>query len=263
MIIHCDNSYIPAVSEFLGNGRILCFYLYMDMIQYGTEHPDMDLWISEDKDGVIRAAFYRYHDTIHMYSRGEYDREEVRQFLRGHPVKVVTMPKADADELADLFEGCECELSNVITARKHMEGRTDLDIRPAGEDDAEAIAALMMKDPLYNTVYTQEALTRQILERLRSGFGRLFVIRQGDSVIATNATTAELEDMAVISGLVTDPERRGQGLGQAITAHTWNLVRREGKMGLAYIACDNRASMSIHERMGYDILGIHARFVRG
>lgn len=262
MIIHCDNSYIPAVTEFLGNGRILCFYLYMDMVQYGTENPDMDLWVSEEK-GVIRAAFYRYHDTIHMYSRGQYDRQEVRQFLKEHPVKVVTMPKADADELADLFEGCECELSNVITARKEMEGRKDLDIRQAHEGDAADIAALMMKDPLYNTVYTQQKLTEQILERLKSGFGRLFVIRREGRVVATNATFAELEDMAVISGLVTDPAERGQGLGQAITAHTWNLVRREGKMGLAYIACDNHSSMRIHERMGYDILGVHARFVRG
>lgn len=261
MIIHCDNSYIPAVAEFMGQGRIICFYLYMDMIQFGTENPDMDLWISQE-NGLIKAAFYRYHDTIHMFSRGDFPREEVRQFLKEHPCKVVTMPKPDADVLSDLFEGYECELSNVITARKHMEGRTDLDIRPAGEEDAEAIAALMMKDGIYNTVYTQEVLQAQILERLRSGFGRLFVIRRGDRVIATNATSAELEDMAVISGLVTDPEERGQGLGQAITAHTWNLVRQEGKMGLAYIACDNVNSMKLHEKMGYDILGVHARFVR-
>ena len=172
------------------------------------------------------------------------------------------MLKPDADVLADLFEGCACELSNVITARKHMEGRTDLDIRPADASDAADIAALMMKDSIYNTVYTQDVLTAQILERLQSGFGRLFVIRREGKVIATNATTAELEDMAVISGLVTDPDQRGQGLGQAITAHTWNLVRREGKMGLAYIACDNVNSMRLHEKMGYDILGVHARFVR-
>lgn len=261
MIIHCDNSYIPAVAEFMGQGRILCFYLYMDMIQYGTEHPDMDLWICRE-DNVIKAAFYRYHDTIHMFSRGQFPQDEVGQFLKEHPCKVVTMLKPDADVLGDLFEGCECELSNVITARKHMEGRTDLDIRPADESDAEDIAALMMKDSIYNTVYTQDVLTAQILERLHSGFGRLFVIRRDGKVIATNATTAELEDMAVISGLVTDPDQRGQGLGQAITAHTWNLVRQEGKMGLAYIACDNVNSMRLHEKMGYDILGVHARFVR-
>jgi len=261
MIVHCDNSYIPAVAEFMGQGRILCFYLYMDMIQYGTEHPDMDLWISKEGE-VIKAAFYRYHDTIHMFSRGDFPREEVRQFLKEHPCKVVTMLKPDADVLADLFEGCACELSNVITARKHMEGRTDLDIRPADASDAADIAALMMKDSIYNTVYTQDVLTAQILERLQSGFGRLFVIRREGKVIATNATTAELEDMAVISGLVTDPDQRGQGLGQAITAHTWNLVRREGKMGLAYIACDNVNSLRLHEKMGYDILGVHARFVR-
>ena len=261
MIIHCDNSYIPAVTEFMGKDRVMSFYLYMDMIQFGTEHPDMDLWICQDK-GALKAAFYRYHDTLHMFSRGDFPREEVVDFLKEHKLKVVTMPKADADCLAELYEGYECELSNVITARKHMEGRTDLDIRPADESDAGAIAALMMKDSIYNTVYTQNVLEAQIRERITSGFGRLFVIRRDDRIIATNATSAEVEDMAVISGLVTDPDQRGQGLGQAITAHTWNLVRQEGKMGLAYIACDNVNSVKLHEKMGYDILGVYARFVR-
>lgn len=261
MIIHCDNSYIPAVAEFMGEGRVICFYLYMDMIQYGTENPDMDLWISE-VEGQIKAAFYRYHDTIHMYSRGDFPLEEVKDFLRAHPCKVVTMPKPDADKLSELFEGCECELSNVITANKRMEGREDLDIRPAGEEDARAIAELMMKDSIYYTVYTADVLEQQILERLRNGFGRLFVIRKGDKVIATNATSAELPDMAVISGLVTDPDERGQGLGRAITAHTWNLVRDAGKLPLAYLAQDNTNTIRLHEKMGYDTIGVHARFVR-
>ncbi len=261
MIIHCDNSYIPAVAEFMGEGRVICFYLYMDMLQYGTENPDMDLWVSQ-VEGQIKAAFYRYHDTIHMYSRGDFPQAEVENFLKEHPCKVVTMPKPDADKLAGLFEGCECELSNVITATKTMEGRRDLDIRPAGEEDARAIAELMMKDSIYYTVYTTEALEAQILERLRSGFGRLFVIRKGDKVIATNATSAELEDMAVVSGLVTDPDERGQGLGQAITAHTWNLLREEGKLPLAYLAQENANTIRLHDKMGYDTIGVHARFVR-
>ncbi len=261
MILHCDDSHISAAADFMGEGKYLCFYLYMDMLQYGTKTEGMDLWLCQD-GGEIKAVFYRYHDTIHMYSRGDFPAAEVEDFLREHPCKVVTMPKPDADRLAGLFEGCECERSNVITARKTMEGRRDLDIRPAGETDARAIAELMMKDRIYNSVYTVEALEAQILERLKSGFGRLFVIRKGEKVIATNATSAELEDMAVISGLVTDPAERGQGLGQAITAHTWNLVRAEGKMGLAYLAQDNANTLRLHEKMGYDTLGVYARFVR-
>lgn len=260
MIIHCDNRYIPAVREYLGEDRVLCFYLYMDMVQYGAEDENTDLWLCE-ADG-IRAVFYRYHNAIHMFSRGDWPRDEVEDFFRAHPAKVVTMSEADAEALGALFDGCALELSHVITATKTMTGRDDLDIRPAGRDDAAAIAELMMRDATYNTVYSFDELYEQTLERLESGFGRLFVIRRGERVIATNCTAAETEDMAVISGLVTDPTERGQGLGRAITAYTWNLVREEGKMGLAHLACDNENTVRLHRQMGYDFLGIRARFLK-
>ena len=260
MIIHCDNSYIPAARDYIGADRVLCFYLYMDMMEYGAENKDMDLWLCDD--GGIRAVFYRYHDAIHMFSRGDWPQGEVEGFLRAHPVKVVSMSEEDAARLAPLFADCERELSHVITATKTMTGRDDLDIRPAGREDAAAIAELMMRDATYNTVYSYDELYSQTIERLESGFGRLFVIRRDGRVIATNCTAAETEDLAVISGLVTDPAERGQGLGRAITAYTWNLVRDEGKMGLAHLACDNENTVRLHRQMGYDFLGIRARFLR-
>lgn len=260
MIIHCDNRYILAVRDYLGPDRVLCFYLYMDMMQYGAENENMDLWLCDD--GGIRAVFYRYHDAIHMFSRGDWPQAEVEDFFRRHPAKVVSMSEEDARTLAPLFPGYGLELSHVITATKTMTGREDLDIRPAGREDAGAIAALMMRDATYNTVYNYDELYEQTIERLESGFGRLFVIRRDGRVIATNCTAAETEDMAVISGLVTDPAERGQGLGRAITAYTWNLVRSEGKMGLAHLACDNDNTVRLHRQMGYDFLGVRARFLK-
>lgn len=260
MILHCDNSYIPAAAEYIGKDRVMCFYLYMDMLQFGAENENMDLWLCDD--GGIKAVFYRYYDCLHMFSRGGWPTAEVEDFLRQNTRKVVTMSQEDAKALGHLFAGFESEESYVITASKLMSGREDLEIAQAGKEDAGAIADLMMCDSIYNTVYTRDELYAQTLERLESGFGRLFVIRKGDAVIATNCTAAETEDLAVISGLVTDPRERGQGLGRAITAYTWNLVKNEGKMGLAHLACDNDNTIRLHRAMGYDFLGIRTRFLK-
>lgn len=260
MILHCDNSHIPEAENFIGKDIPLCFYLYMDMLECGAEAENMDLWLAKDESGV-QAVFYRYHTTMHMFSRGGYDETEVREFLRQHPCNVVFMTKEDADRLGDLFTDYTAELSHIITNPVYMEGRTDLDIAQAGLEDADAIAELMMTSDIYNTVYSSAAeLAEQLRERLNSGFGRLFVIRKGDRVIATNATSAETDKLAVVSGLVTDPNERGQGLGRAITAHTWNLAKREGKTVLAYLACDNDNTVRLHKAMGYDFIGISARF---
>ena len=88
-------------------------------------------------------------------------------------------------------------------------------------------------------------------------------MREADGrLVATNALSAETEEFAVINGLVTDPEMRGRGLGRAITASTWNLVKNEGKRGLAFLGADNENTLSLHRKMGYTFLGLYARLIR-
>ena len=144
-----------------------------------------------------------------------------------------------------------------------MDGKSDLEVRPAGKEDVPEIASLMMKEHIYNTVYTYDSLCESLIRRIDEGFGRLFVMRTEDGrLVATNALSAESEEYAVINGLVTDPDVRGRGLGRAITASTWNLVKNEGKRGLAFLGADNENTLSLHRKMGYTFLGLYARLIR-
>ncbi len=263
MMIQCDNSYIPQVIDYIGEDKYKCFYLYMDMKEYGAQGPDVGLWMCGE-GARIDGVMYRYFDTLHLYSREIFPQREALAMIEQLRPKCVTGEQSSIDPLkGKTTDAYAYELSHIITTDKLMDGKSDLSVQQAGKADVPEIARLMMKEPIYNSVYTYESLCEQLENRIDSGFGRLFVMREPDGrLVATNATSAETEELAVISGLVTDTEMRGHGLGRAITASTWNLVLTEGKRGLAYLGADNENTLSLHHKMGYDFLGLYARLLR-
>ncbi len=265
MLKKCDDSYIPRVTEYIGRDKVICFYLYMDLLECGTQGDGLGLWVCEDGDGRLSAVMYRYYDALHLYSRGAFPKEDALALIARLDPKVVTGTQEIIDPLRDTLPAGRYtyELSHIITADKLMDGKSELAVQPAGEADVPEIAALMMKEHIYNTVYTYDGLCESLVRRIREGFGRLFVMRTADGrLVATNALSAETDELAVINGLVTDPAMRGHGLGRAITASTWNLVKLEGKRGLAFLGADNENTLSLHRRMGYTFLGLYARLIR-
>lgn len=265
MLRKCDDSYIQPVVSYIGADRVKCFYLYIDLVECGTQKDGVGLWVSFGDDDEIRAVMYRYYDTLHLYSRGAIPVDEALALVRELDSKVVT---GDVEAISELRkrlggESYAYEESYIITAEKYMDGKSELDVCEAGEADVPEIAALMMTSDIYNTVYTYESLCEQLYARVRDGFGHLYAMRTPEGrLVATNATNAETADMAVISGLVTDPEMRGRGLGRAITASTWNVVKRAGKQGIAFLGSDNQNTLSLHRKMGYTFHGLYARLIR-
>lgn len=260
----CDDRYIPPVTEYIGEDKVICFYLYMDLLECGTQADGVGLWVCEE-EGELKAVMYRYYDALHIYSKGLCPKDEVLSLIKELDPKVITGTQENIDMLKEGLDESRYtyELSHIITADKMMDGKSDLDVMPAGEADVPEIAALMMKEHIYNTVYTYEGLCDSLVRRIREGFGRLFVMRTAEGrLVATNATSAETEELAVINGLVTDPDMRGHGLGRAITASTWNLVKTEGKKGLAFLGAENENTLSLHRKMGYTFLGLYARLIR-
>ena len=176
MLKKCDDTYVSRVVEYIGDDKILCFYLYMDLLECGTQGDGVGLWVCEE-DGGLQAVMYRYYDCLHIYSRGLCPLEETMSLIREFDPKVITGKQENIDRIAERLEKGRYtyELSHIITADKLMDGKSDLDVQPAGEADVPEIASLMMKEHIYNTVYTYDSLCEALVRRIREGFGRLFV----------------------------------------------------------------------------------------
>lgn len=264
MIKQYSNKEKDIVLNHIEAVRAQFFYLYMDLKECGCEDEGLGLWVSE-KDDRIAFIIYRYYDTLHLFGEeADLDEEVIEKIKSLEPgllygsVPVIT-------KLSKVFSVDESEIEKnlVITAEKYLGDDNDEahGISQAEVEDLPYVAELMLKDDLYRKVYSYDQLLSQLENRLKNGFGRVFVLRRNGKILAANATYAETEDLAVVGGLITDPEARGQGLGRIITASTWDRVKREGKQGLAFLEADNIKTINLHRKMGYAFLGESARII--
>lgn len=253
------------VIEYIYEQRLKNFYLYMDLLSCGCEEDGLGLWVKE-KNKDILFVIYQYNDCIHLYGHmSEMDKEVVAKVFELKP-GVISGP---TEIINAIYKECDVskwdfEHNYVVTADKKMEYTigNNMIIKKANDSEIAEIAKIMMKSDVYSRVSTYESLCHSMLNRNKQGFGRVFVLIDEDIIVASNATNAETKDMAVIGGLITDPEKRGKGYGQIITAYTWNLIRDEGKVGLGHILEDNVNSIKLHTKMGYSFIGKNARIIR-
>lgn len=260
----CTTADIQRTLEFIGDDRLLCFYLYMDVLECGIEDEGLGLWLSETENDIA-AVMYQYYDCLHLFSREKCPVTDVMKVIAEIDPKVIVSSEENIDALRETLDESKYiyELNHIITTEVLMKENPDIEILTATKEDVPEIAAMMMKDRIYSEVYSYEKLCGDLTRRLEAGFGRLFIIRdENGKIVCADATNAETEDLAVIGGLVTDPEMRGRGLGQAMTGSVWNTVLREGKRGLAFLLNDNEKTINLHKKLGYDFIGYSARLIK-
>lgn len=260
---HCDSNDIRTALDFIRDDRLLNFYMYMDIEECGVDDEELDMWFFEE-EGKLTAIGYLYYDCLHIYSKGTYCSDELMDLIREINPKVMISSMENIDEIKKRVNEDDYiyESNHMVSSDKFFEENHDFNITPAEEKDIPEIAALMMKADIYSDIYTYDKLVSDMTRRLHDGFGRMFIIRDDDGkLIATNATNAETGELAVIGGLVTDPDARGRGLGTAITASTWNLVMREGKIPLSFLITTNHQTISVHKKVGCKFIGINARLI--
>jgi GNAT superfamily N-acetyltransferase len=142
------------------------------------------------------------------------------------------------------------------------EGRAAVAIRPAVDDDAPELAAL-----LGHLGYPADAadLPDRLL-RLRSGGDDAFVaVLDGATVgLATVHTRAVLHaalPVAQLTALVVPPEVRGRGVGRALVAAAEQWARAQGADRLVVTTALHRAdALRFYERLGFEHTG--RRYVR-
>ena len=260
----CKVEDIDKALAYIGDDRLLCFYLYMDVLECGIEAEGLGLWTSE-LNGEIQAVMYQYYDCLHLFSREECPVKDVMTVINEINPKVIVSSEANIALIQKELDAEQYiyELNHIITTDVLMKENPDIEIMDATKEDVPEIVTMMMKDRIYYEVYTYEKLCGDLTRRLEDGFGRLFIIRDEEGrLVCADATNAETSDLAVIGGLVTDPEMRGRGLGAAMTAKVWNKVLLEGKRGLAFLLDDNEKTINLHKKLGYDFIGYSARLIK-
>ncbi|MCQ2546164.1 MAG: hypothetical protein MJ161_01280 [Clostridia bacterium] len=220
-----------------------CVYLYIDVMVYGIESPKLDLWYDEDEEG-LNFVVMRYMDSLQIYShKDNWDKAGLMEIVKEYDIQAVNakMSMLDAleDELGDsyekrggwMFKGRSTADMEVSAADK---------VELAKPEDAPEIAALMCSSEQWSKMYNEEKLASQLADRMRTGMGRSWIIRDGDRIVAHDATFAEAEGVAMGSGLIVLPEYVDRLYSVALGVAIDRTLRDEGKVKFFHISDPSR-----------------------
>lgn len=235
---------IPLLEEDISN----CLYIYMDIVNGRKENADMEVWVQET-DGDLELVLLRYYESFQIYGRKLAPKlEAVIGILKDYHPKMVSGQKniiKNIEEiLGDLYQaeyGCIYEINN----KTRLERTCGVDL--AAEADVEEIARLIEMDQSLGGHYSQKKLEMQLRNRIHTGTGRSYVIREKGKIVAHTASYAETEEYAIISGTIVHPAYRDRGYYSIISSHIIQKLKEEGKR--IYTFAVNPRMMEYHDKM--------------
>ena len=225
------------ILDYLSRDVENCLYLYADIWKYGVENPNIRVWFNEDEDGICMVVM-KYHNNFQIYSDRKFDHiKEILELAHSERPRAIFGRRELIESLSGSLSSRYDEEYGVVFRGKDFDSETlekrledcTAPIELASEADAPAIARLLCTDKNTGTGQTVESLTKELVDRIRTGMGRSYIIRAGTEIAAHCATYAETERFVVISGLNVQADYRDTEYTLWIDGRTALNLIREGK----------------------------------
>lgn len=288
---NCLYSYIDLKKYGLGNPH-LSVYIdrglvtdqgYADTLQAETMHDilkEADTSQAGTADsaltaGALRCVLLQYYTGINVFSyKNNLDVPATVAFLQEKQPSMINGPLETLEKLYPYFRetydfeaGYVTELlekpkdeSMSETDESDAETQAEFPVEKAGEAELPEIAALICTDEGVGGTYTPEGLAAQLLERQRDGFGRNYFIRQNGRIVCHAGTYAEVDDLAVVSGVITAEDSRGQNLADRVVSKLNKELLAEGKHPCLFYY--TKSAARLYAKTGYAAGSGWAKLIR-
>lgn len=254
------------VLEYFSRDRKNCLYSYIDLKKYGLEHPKLAVYVDrwegtgqEGRRGGIRCVLTKYYDGVNVFSQGDaLDGAGTAYMLKTLAPAMINAP---ASTIRMLLPFLEASAENTVYEREEgyvteirrvgaETGTVFPDVEEVPEEDLAEAACLICTDEGLGGTYTVEGLAAQLLERRRDGFGRNLCIRRNGKMVCHAGTYAEVEDLAVISGVITAEDSRGQNLAYRVVSKLSMDLLAEGKLPCLFYY--TKSAARLYEKVGFE-----------
>ena len=241
----------PSIKEYIGTNYDKCLYLYLDFVKYGLSNENLKFWLDIDND-EIKSVILKYYSGMHVFSKDKncsYD--DIVELILEETPSVICAEKFLIEDLALKLKETDYaeEYGWVRVLSKHFPCENSM-VEKAGEKDFEEISNLIINDHM-GEFYELDELVSQIKEREDDNYGRNYIIREGDKIISNASTTAEIDEVAVLSNVITDPSHRGKGLATIVCSKLCNDLIDEGKK--VYLINYTEESTGLYDKLGFEI----------
>lgn len=121
--------------------------------------------------------------------------------------------------------------------------------------EIEVFRALLRHYAAENPGRFSERMTQDLAElpgRYAAPTGGLYMAYAGDAAVATAAWTRVNDEQAEIKRVYVQPQARGRGIGQALSRHVADVLRRRGFRQMVLSTWgDNAGAIALYRKLGF------------
>lgn len=249
-----------------------CLYSYIDLKKYGIDNPNLTVYFDADqsqaehadcssnlvdgddclKVGDIKCTALKYYEGLQLFDAdGAMDTEAAAELIRTLGSHIVSSTVDVIEKLYPLLKNSyEMEQGYVTEMLNMPECEISGEVRPAKLEEYDEISKLICSDAGVGGHYEPEELKEQLLTRLSEGMGRNYVLKRDGEIIHHAATYAELDNLAVISGVITREDYRGKGIGTLAIRKLCHDLLSEGKKPCLF--CYTRQAVELYKKIGFE-----------
>ena len=255
MIKEVKNQDLKNIELFIGNEYYKCLYLYLDMKKYGISDENIKIWIQNENNNEnnIVSVILKYFSGMHIYSKNiDYNTSEIIKIIKEEKpsmicaerkiINKINIDLEDANYKAEF--GFVRKLSKLKIEKSH-------EVEKANPEDFYEIAKLLYEDEDIGSSYKLNELSEQMLERYKEGYSRNYIIRKDNQIAAHAGTGAEINNVAVMSYVVTNKKFRRKGLATKVCATLCRELLDEGKE--IYLINYSNESTNLYDKLGFEV----------
>ena len=206
-----------------------CLYSYIDLKKFGITNPNLTVYFDEAES--ICCTALKYYEGLQLFdAEGKMNAESTAELIRTLNSHIVSSTVDVIEKLYPLLKDhYEMEQGYVTEMLVMPECEISEEVRPAELSEYDEIAELICSDEGVGGHYVPAELKEQLLTRLGEGMGRNYILKRDGEIIHHAATYAELDNLAVISGVITREDFRGKGVGTLAVRKLCHDLLKEGK----------------------------------
>ena len=250
------------VLEYIKPHKGECIYMYIDLIIYGIEEPFIDLWYEKDVNGVCFVVM-RYHSSLQIYSHNNsVDYSALMQIVKTYHIKIINGKVSLLSNLQNSLSSYTLKSGWMFRGKMKKELFIDehVLVELAVPEDAEEIATLMCSSEQWSNTYNVKDLALQLKERMESGMGRSFIIKDNNKIVAHDATFAETPDLVMASGLIVKEEYVDRMYAAILGAAMDRIFLAEGKEKFFHISDKRR--MRMYQLIGHELIAETGKLIK-
>ncbi|MEG0238746.1 GNAT family N-acetyltransferase [Anaerorhabdus sp.] len=242
MIRLCSDLDRSKVLEYLNKDRALNLFFIGDINNYGFENDFQKIFIDEDGE-TIQTVYLVYYENllISSYTKN-IDQDFVKQLMEDYKIENINGEQS----LIDTLDLSQCDNDDCYFC-KMIKNPVSLDesVEVAKVEDVPEIIEII------KTVFHQDS--PRMASSIEDKTGRTYFIKVDGKIVSVASSTAETDGLAMIVGVATLDEFRGQGYASKVVEKLCSDLLMEDKIPCLFY--NNPAAGKIYHRIGFEDIG--------